>query len=63
MLTRGMENRVLHEGVTKGLISLIPKDGDTKDLNYWRPITLLTANFKIFTKTLQLMLQPILRCY
>lgn len=34
MLTRGMENMVLHEGVTKGLISLIPNNRDIKDLNY-----------------------------
>lgn len=27
-----------HEGMTKGLLSLIPEEGDTKDLNYWRPI-------------------------
>ena len=37
---------------TKGLISFIPKEGDAKDLNYWRPITLLTTVYKIFAKTL-----------
>ena len=61
MLLRGIENGALHEGVTKGLISLIPKEGDSKDLNYWRPITLLTIIYKIFAKTLQLRLQPMLR--
>ena len=61
MIIQSMEEGAFHEGVTKGLISLIPKEGDTKDLHYWRPITLLTASYKIFPKTLQLRLQPILR--
>lgn len=61
MVARGIEHGQLHEGVTKGLISLIPKDGDNKDLNHWRPITLLTSTYKIFAKTLQLRLQSMLR--
>lgn len=55
-----MENMTLHEGVTKGLIKFIPKEENTKDLNNWRSITILTASYKIFAKTLQLRLQPIL---
>ena len=61
MLVKGYEDGFLHEGVTRGLISLIPKEGDLKDLNYWRPITLLNNSYKIFAKTLQRRLQPILR--
>ena len=61
MIMQSMEEGKLHEGVTKGLISLIPKEGDAKDLNYWRPITLLTVIYKIFAKTLQIRLQPMLR--
>ena len=53
MITRSMERGILHEGITKGVISLIPKEGDAKDLNYWRPITLLTMTYKIFAKYLQ----------
>ena len=34
MLIRSIERGVLHEGITKGIISLIPKEGDAKDLNY-----------------------------
>ena len=56
MLIGSMEKRNLHDGVTKGLISLIPKDGDAKDLNHWRPITLLPVIYKIFAKTLQMRL-------
>ena len=61
MFLQGFEEGTFHEGITKGLISLIPKEGDKTDLNYWRPITLLTAAYKIFAKTLQLRLQPILK--
>ena len=61
MIFRGIENRTLHERVTKGLINLILKESDAKDLNYWRPITLLAVFYKIFAKTLQLRLQLILR--
>lgn len=61
MILEGIQKGELHRGVTKGIISLIPKEGDKKDLNYWRPIMLLTTTYKIFAKTLQLRLQPILR--
>ena len=53
--------RKLHEGVTKGLICLIPKEGDSKDLNFWRPITLLRIIYKIIAKVLQTRIQPMLR--
>lgn len=52
MILKGIEEGSLHEGVTRGPISLIPKERDPKDLNYWRPIILLTTNYKIFAKTL-----------
>ena len=61
MVIKGTKEEILHEGVIKGFISLIPKEGDSKDLNYWRSITLLTNNYKFFAKALQLRLQPILR--
>ena len=56
-----MEEGNLHDGVTNGFISFIPKEGDAKDLNHWRPITLLPLIYKIFAKTLQMRLQSILR--
>ena len=61
MILRGIENGNFHEGVTKGLISLIPKEEDVRDLNNWRPITLLPVIYKIFAKLLQIRLQPMLR--
>jgi len=60
MIIQGFEDETLHESIAKGLISLIPKKGDKADLNYWRPIILLMAAYKIFAKTLQLRLKPIL---
>lgn len=47
----GNEVSEFHKGLTKGSISLIPKEGDTKDLNYQRPTTLFTTIYKIFTNT------------
>ena len=61
MLLSSMEEGNLHDGVTNGFISFIPKEGDAKDLNHWRPITLLPLIYKIFAKTLQMRLQSILR--
>lgn len=44
-----------------GLINLIPKDGVTKILDDWHPITLLKLNYKVFTTlTLQLRLHSML---
>lgn len=61
MVLKSIDEGAFPEGITGGLISLIPKEGDSKDLNYWRSITLLMANYKIFAKILQLRLQPLLR--
>jgi hypothetical protein len=61
MVKKNIEEKKLYEGVTKGLICLIPKEGNAKDFNYWRPITLLTVSYKIFAKALQIRLQPMLR--
>ena len=42
------------------LISLLPKEGDWKLLQNWRPISLFCADYKIFTKALALCLAKIL---
>ena len=54
MILNGIRDEKLHEGMTKGLICLIPKENDSKDLNYWRPITLIPVTYKFFAKVLQL---------
>ena len=61
MILKDIESRNLHDKVTKWLISLIPKECDTRDLNNLRHITLFLVIYKIFTKTLQVRLQPMLR--
>lgn len=38
MLLKGIEEGTLHEGVTRGLISLISKEGDSKDLKNGDPL-------------------------
>jgi hypothetical protein len=43
------------------LITLLHKGRGRSSLNNWRPITLLNSTYKIFTKALQIRLQPILR--
>lgn len=46
------------KGMTKGVISLIPKDGDLLNSDHWRPITLLAVMYKYFAKAMQFRLQP-----
>lgn len=58
MILQALEKGEFHEGMTKGVIGLIPKDGDLLDLDHWRPITLLTMMYKIFAKAMQMRLQP-----
>lgn len=56
MILRGIKEKGFHEGVTRGSVSLIPKEGELREINHWWPITLLTIIYKIFAKTLQVVL-------
>jgi hypothetical protein len=47
-------------GVTKGAITLLHKGQERGRLTNWRPITLLNVAYKLYAKTLQLRLQPVL---
>jgi hypothetical protein len=60
MLENALAQGEFHHGVTEGLIALIHKRGGRSTLNNWSPITLLNVSYKIFAKTLQRRLQPIL---
>lgn len=60
MILGGIENKAFQEGVTKGLIVLIPKERDSHDLNHQLQIMLLMSIYKIYAKTLQLRLQSTL---
>jgi hypothetical protein len=46
--------------ITKGMIISIFKSGDKNELGNWHPILLLNVAHKIYTKALQLYLQPML---
>lgn len=61
MIKKIIKDKQLHVGVIKGLICLIPEEGDVKDLNYWKPITLLTVSYKILAKALQTRLHPMFK--
>lgn len=52
MITRALDMGEFHLRMIKGLVSLILKEGDPKDLNYWRFITPLTVMYKIFPKAI-----------
>lgn len=45
MILQGIEKDILLEGMSKEIISLIPEEGDSKDLNFWRPIILLITAY------------------
>ena len=43
-----------------GVIKLLHKDGDKRDLKNYRPITLMNVDLKIITKIFTIRLKPIL---
>lgn len=51
MIIQALDRGEFHQGITKGVITLIPKEGDLLDLNYWRPITLLTVMYNFFCQS------------
>ena len=60
MLMEAISWEGLPSCMTKGLITLLHKGGIQESLNNWHPITLLNVSYKIFAKTLQVRLQPVL---
>lgn len=51
----------LHLVARRGVITLIPKkDRDVRVLDNWRPITMLTCDYKILAKAIALRMQPLL---
>ena len=57
MVLNSLSSGRFPKGVTKGLITLIPKGGDLKLLTNWRSITLLNVSYKIYAKALEIWLQ------
>lgn len=54
-------NDKLTIGACEGVITLIPKKGkDILELTNWRPLTMLTCDYKILAKLIALRIQPVL---
>ena len=51
---------VMSKSMQTAVLALLYKKGDKKDLNNWRPISLLCADYKIIAKALSMRLQKLL---
>jgi hypothetical protein len=51
-MTRCLEERRIPKTWNEGEIILLHKKGDTKDLKNYRPITLMSTFYKLFTRIL-----------
>ena len=60
VLNYGFQNGQLSVSQRRGLLSLIFKKGEKKDLKNWRPISLLCVDYKIGTRALAAQLQKVL---
>ena len=59
-LNYGFQNGQLSVSQHRGLLSLIFKKGEKRDLKNWRPISLLCVDYKIGTRALAARLQKVL---
>lgn len=55
-----LENGALPKSAQKSVLTLLPKKGDRLDINNWRPISLLTTDYKILAKALANRLRNVL---
>ena len=60
ILTYAIENLTITESQSLGVITLQPKNGDKTLLSNWRPITLMTCDYKILTKVFAARLKHII---
>lgn len=60
LYTKAYENVSLGELINKGIIKLLPKEGDKSLIKNWRPITLLNVSYKILAKVLALRIENVL---
>ena len=60
VLNYGFQNGQLSVSQHRGLLSLIFKKGEKRDLKNWRPISLLCVDYKIGTRALAARLQKVL---
>lgn len=51
MIWGSIEQGAFHKRITKGIVSLILKEGNSKNLNNSQPITSLIVIYQVFAKT------------
>jgi hypothetical protein len=59
LIDSAIKERPSHNRVNRGLITLLFKTREKEHIGNWHPIILLNVSYKMFTKVLQLRLQPI----
>lgn len=60
VVCNSLDQQRLPNSATKAVVSLLPKKGDLEILNNWRPISVLTTDYKIIAKTLSMRLSDVI---
>ena len=60
LYSKALNNGTLGQDINRGIIKLLPKEGDKTFIRNWRPITLLNVSYKILAKIMALRLVNIL---
>ncbi|CAM2098093.1 unnamed protein product [Caretta caretta] len=55
-----VQSGVLPLSCTRAVLALLPKKGDLRDLRNWRPVSLLSTDYKIVVKAISLWLKSVL---
>ncbi|CAM2118664.1 unnamed protein product [Caretta caretta] len=55
-----LQNRVLPLSYRRAMLALLPKKGDLRDLQNWRPVSLLSMDYKVVVKAISLRLGSVL---
>ncbi|CAM2096997.1 unnamed protein product [Caretta caretta] len=55
-----LQSRVLPLSCRRAVLVLLPKKGDLRDLRNWRPVSLLSTDYKIIAKSISLRLGSVL---
>ncbi|CAM2109326.1 unnamed protein product [Caretta caretta] len=57
---KSLQSRVLPLSCRRAVLALLPKKGDLRDLQNWRPVSLLSTDYKIVAKAISLQLGSVL---
>jgi hypothetical protein len=60
LYSEAFTNGTLGQDINRGIIKLLPKEGDKTFIRNWRPITLLNVSYKILAKVMALRLVNLL---